>query len=432
MITTYLWARRWATLFGYGLFVGMLATGYLYNLTFVQLGLPDLGTRVVGLSEARVAGAMAALALLTCLVALGCGWTMQRRGWSADLLVKLRLALAVVIAQTALTALALGVRSEGAFWAWIAAASLALGGGVPVTFSLTVDFIPVRDRGYAAALITAGAYFAAAVYPAGWQVETLARQLLPLMVAGVVALAVLALRPPPFVARLARQHEQPAFGIGRFVRAAPPAARPARFGQPGRSTTPRHLVGLVLVMFGVYFIDSLGFLRLVATPVYMTTAWQSPDLGPRLLIGGVHVVTALSAGVLYAALDEKSLFLWILGVFALNHLMYIFDTRLASGDAAVLAMPMLYATAVSLYTVLNFALWADLSTPRTVSFNTALGVALSGWTATFLSTALAITWRLAGMPLAQHFSLVAALALLLFLALLLVYAFQPPRHEARL
>ena len=78
-------------------------------------------------------------------------------------------------------------------------------------------------------------------------------------------------------------------------------------------------------------------------------------------------------------------------------------------------MPMLYATSVSMYTVVNFALWADLSTPRTIARNAALGVALSGWTATFISTALAIGWRLGGVPLGEHLNYVASLAIVFLL-----------------
>jgi hypothetical protein len=79
---------------------------------------------------------------------------------------------------------------------------------------------------------------------------------------------------------------------------------------------------------------------------------------------------------------------------------------------------MLYATAVSLYTVVNFALWADFSTPRTITVNTAVGVALSGWTATFLSTALALRWQTGGMELGEHLRLVQALALVFLLGML--------------
>ena len=177
-------------------------------------------------------------------------------------------------------------------------------------------------------------------------------------------------------------------------------------------------------MFGIYFVDSLGFLRLLKTPLYMQSAWQSPDFDVRLFIAGAHVVGALVAGVLYSSLHQRPLFLWIFGIFALTHLQYSFHIRLESANA-VLSMPMLYALAVSLYTVVNFAIWADISTPDTISLNSALGVALSGWTATFLSTALALRWQ-DSISLERHIQIVDSLAMLFFLVML-VLAFLHPR-----
>jgi hypothetical protein len=91
----------------------------------------------------------------------------------------------------------------------------------------------------------------------------------------------------------------------------------------------------------------------------------------------------------------------------------------------------LYATAVSLYTVINFALWADFATPQNISWKTAVGVALSGWTATFLSTAAAIHWQTNGMPLSEHLRIVESLALVLFLAVLSA-AIWPRGHKGKL
>jgi hypothetical protein len=48
-------ARNWPVMAGYLLFIGMMAVGYFYNVTFVQLGLKDLGERVLALSPAAVA-----------------------------------------------------------------------------------------------------------------------------------------------------------------------------------------------------------------------------------------------------------------------------------------------------------------------------------------------------------------------------------------
>ena len=184
----------------------------------------------------------------------------------------------------------------------------------------------------------------------------------------------------------------------------------------GNTRLDKGLVGLLVLMFGIYFVDSLGFLRIIATPSFVDAAWRSPELAPHLFIAGVHVVAALVAGVLYSALSRRYLFFWIFGIFALVHLMYTFPFRLGSGGQ--LATPMLYAIAVSLYTVLNFALWADLSTPESIGRNAALGVALSAWTATFASTALATQWRVSGMSAARHLQWVDAVAFLFFLALL--------------
>jgi MFS family permease len=412
----YFKARNWPVVAGYLLFVSMMAIGYFYNVTFVQLGLKDLGERVLALPAATVATQMALLALITCLVALAFGWWMMRCGWSTRLLVKLQLALGVVLVQTLLTAVAPHVSSATGFLIWIVTCSLALGVGVPATFSLTTDLIPVRDRGYVAAAITAVAYFAAALFPGGWQIEPFSQAMLLIMVPGVLGLGLivgLATLGRTFVSawvtEAAANHQLAhRFGNGRFLH-----------GSEGR--IDRRFWGFVALMFGIFFIDSLGFLRLIDTPILVDGAWQSPDQAPRLVIAITHVMAALIAGVFYTYEDERHLFYWVFGLFALTHLSYTFSVwLLPETTVTTLGTPMLYATAVSLYTVVNFALWADFSMSQTVSRNTAVGVALSGWTATFLSTALAIQWHTSGMPLEQHLRLVQALALLFLVGMVLV------------
>lgn len=408
-------ARNWTTLFGYALFTGMLSVGYYYNVTFVQLGLVDLGQRLIGLSRSQVAINMAYLALITSAVALAVGLLMMKRGWSRQFTTKLRLAFGVIAAQTILTIIAPHIRSEAGFLAWIVAASFALGVGVPVTFGMTVDLIPRRDRGYVAAAITAVTYFAAPILSAPWEIENFSRQMLVIMIPGVPVLGLLAFRRFAFIERLAQQHTQPEFWFGRYVRR----------DEPGSTRISWRLAGLILLMFGVFFVDSLGFLRMTETPFLMETAWTSPELAPRLAIAGFHVLAAFIGGVLYSALPGRSLFFWIFGIFGLVHLLYTFPFRIGPAESPPpLMTPLLYAMAVSLYTVVNFAIWADVSTPVTISRNAALGVALSGWSATFISTALAIQWEAAGVPLEQHLRIVDALAILFFLGMLVV-AFLP-------
>ena len=405
---------RWLPLAGAALFVGMMALGYYYNVTFVQIGLTDLGRRRLGLAADQVASMMAVLALVTSAVALAVGVGLRRSGRSRDFPYKLRLAVAVVVLQTVLTALTPLVTSPTAYLAWIVAASIALGVGVPVTFGLAVDLVRVRWRGAVAAAITALAYVAAPLGTGDWTIEHFTRQMLWLMVPGVVAALVLLRVGGALVAAWAAQHRDPAFGRGRFVRG--PHAQRAR----------RRLLLALVLMFMVFFVDSLGFLRLLETPVYMANAWHAAELGPRLAIAVAHALAALIGGVLYATFGERHLLTWVFGLFALVHLMYGLDARMGTGGAS-LATPLLYAVAVSLYTVLTFALWADLSTPDDVTVNAALGVALSAWSATFLSTALALRWEAQGVALREHLAGVEAIALVGFVGLLLL-ALGPGRR----
>lgn len=408
--------ERALSLAGTLLFVGMMAVGYYYNVTFVQIGLTDLGRTRLGLAVEDVASAMALLALVTSIVALITGIWLRRTGGARDLVTKLRLAAGVVVAQTLLTALTPFVTSAGEYLAWIAACSLALGVGVPATFGLTVDLVRVRWRGGAAAAITALAYVAAPLGTGDWSVEHFTRQMLLVMVPGSIAAVALAWWGTPVLRLWARQHASPAYGRGRFTQAS-----------AGAMGAPRtRLVVALVLMFGVFFVDSLGFLRLLETPVYMANAWHAAELGPRLAIALTHGVAALIGGVLYASLGERHLLTWVFGLFALVQLMYGIDARLGTGGGALMT-PLLYAVAVSLYTVVTFALWADLSTPDTITVHAALGVALSAWTATFLSTALALRWEAAGVSLREHLASVEAIALIGFAGLLLV-ALVPRRR----
>jgi len=400
------------------LFVGMMALGYYYNVTFVQIGLTDLGRTRLGLPPDAVGTVMAVLALVTSLVGVVVGLWLRRIGGGRDFVLLLRLAAGVVVVQTVLTALTPLVGTPAAYLAWVVVCSLALGVGVPSTFALTVHLVPVRRRGAAAAGVTALAYLAAPLGTGDWTVEHFTRQLLWLMVPGALAALALAWSGSPLVRTWSLQHADPTFGIGRFTR---------RRGADGAAPR-RRLVAALVLMFGVFFVDSLGFLRLLETPVYMANAWHAAELGPRLAIALTHVVAALIGGVLYASLGERHLLAWVFGVFALVHLMYGIDARMGGGGEALMT-PLLYAVAVSLYTVVAFALWADLSTPDDVTVHAALGVATSAWTATFLSTALALRWEAAGVSLREHLASVEAIALLCFAALLIV-AVAPRRRVA--
>jgi len=246
-------------IFGFLLFVGMMAAGYYYNLTFVQLGLEDFGTNWLGLSEISIARDMALLAIFTCFIALAFGWWMMHRGLGRQFRVKLQISFGVILTQTILTAILPVVHSESVFIAWLVLVSCALGIGVPVMFSLTIDLVPVKQRGVAAALVTASAYFAAEVLSKQWDFAAYREQLLLVLIGGCLGMGILAFLRHPWLDILAQQHQQPAFAIGRFVR--------TKTNPNPRSS--RRVIGVIVAMFGIYFVDSLGFLRLLKVPGFM-------------------------------------------------------------------------------------------------------------------------------------------------------------------
>lgn len=393
-------------------YVVLLASGYAYNLTFVQLGLTSFGHDRIGLSDAGVAAAMGGLAVATCAVALAAGWRM--RGWR--LRAKLRAAAIAIVVQTALTAGIGSVTTPVAFAGWLAVAALALGLAIPATFGLASDLVATRMRGWAAAMITGAAYAGSILMLGEWDARLLADRLAPLMAVGAIGLVGLVSLPGPgdrLIRALERQARDDRFAVGRF--AAPGAVRT--------------LILAAVVLFGVFFVDSLGFVRLVDS-AYIGAAWQSPDGFDRATLIGAHLLGAIAAGVLYTVFDERVLLPWIFGIFALVALMYVADIRAGiGGPSQVLVMPILYAVGVSLYTVVTFALWADLSTSADITWNVAVGVALSAWSATFLSTALALGWRTAGLDLDAHLSAVAAVGLVV-LGLYGLRAMLAPRMTA--
>ena len=397
--------RQWIPITGYFVYVAVLTPGYYYNLTFVQLGLTDLGTRAIGMPPEDVSIVMAVLALLTLIVAVTSGVLMDRRGWSTDLYVKFRMLFLIILIQFVLTMAAPFVSTVEAFVGWVVVCSLTLGLGIPVTFSFMLDFIPIRDRGYVAATVAGLSFFVAALYPIEWRIDEFSLVMSAMMVPAVLILGVLSVKRFAFVDVLAGQHERSTFGTGRFCRPAPVRTLSVAFWGP------------VVLMFSVFFIDSLGFLRIIEEPLYIYTSWQSPDMSVRLFIAVLHVVGALAAGVLYTNFDRNWVFFWVFGLFAFTHLLYVFDIRFGVGDTPALILPMFYVLAVSFYTTLNFALWPDLSTSETIGTHTALGVGIAGWLATFMSTALALYSEGIELPLGTHLTYVNSLSLLFIVAL---------------
>ena len=392
--------RDWVPVSGYAAYIATLSAGYYYNVTFVQLGMIDLGSGTVGLGDRQVSLAMAGFALGALLASLVTGRSMDVRGWGTDLRIKLRVLTVVAGAQLVVTAVSPAVDTTLGFASLLAVSSLGIGVGIPVTFGLMGDLIPVSDRGAVAAATAGIAFFAAAIYPMEWRIEQFSLVMTIAMAPAVLTLGLLSFRPSSLIDRLGRQHE--VFGTGRF---AGPGVGKVSFGL------------VVGVMFAVFFIDSLGFLRLVDTPAYISTSWQSPEIGVRVTIAVMHLVGAGIAGILYTNFHWRWLLLGVFGLFSFSHLLYTFHIRFGVGSEPPFVMPMMYVLAVSFYTTLNFALWPDLSTTENMGRRTALGVGVAGWLASFASTSAALYSQGSGVSLLSHLTYVEALALVCVFAL---------------
>ena len=385
----------------FGVYVVVLTAAYYYNLTFVQLGLTDIGTERVGLSPGELAAAMGTLAIATLSVTLVAGSLLDRLGPAVGVRFKFRVLFGVVAAQIAATHAVGAVDSLAGFVAWILAASVLLGTAIPFAFGLLSDLVAPGKRGYAAGTVTALAFSLAAVFPFRWTAERFAPAAIAVLVPAGLVLCVLSV-PGARPGRLAHRTRGDAAPGERET--TDPGVAP-RLGL----SAPAVFAGVVL-LFGAFFVDSLGFVRIIEAPRFVDAAWQSPDAGTRGVIASVHVLGGLAAGVAYAKADHRWLFVAAFALFAATQSLYAYDAAVGGPAALPVVLSLVYVLAVSCYTTVAFALWPDLATPGAVGRYTAVGIGVGGWLATFASTAVALAAERSQLPLGRHLLAVAAVS----------------------
>jgi MFS family permease len=403
-----------STTLGFVVYVAILTAAYYYSLTFVQLGLTEIGAERVGLSRELVAAAMGVLAVTTLTTTLVSGRLMDRLGWGTDIERKFRVLLAVLLGQLVVTYGVTEVSSFPQFLAGILACAVLLGTGIPFAFSLMLDLVAPGVRGYAAGAVTGCAFFLAVLFPFEWTASSFAPAAVVVLAPVVVLLGVLSVAPGLLTGTPRRQQRDGQNNNGGIS------------GWTGMRAAPV-VVGLVL-LFGAFFIDSLGFVRIVETPAYVDTSWQSTDLATRTTIGLTHVAGGVVAGVLYTRLRYLLLFVATFALFAVAQFLYVYDITVGGPAGLDLAMPLVYVLAVSCYTTVTFALWPDLATPETVGTYTAIGVGFGGWMATFTSTALALVSDQIQLGVGTHL-LVVGLLSVVFLSVAMSLWYLTAEHS---
>ena len=390
------------TVAGFGVYVAVLTAAYYYNVTFVQLGLTSIGEDRLGLSVELVAAAMGLLAAATLTVTLVSGRLMDQFGLGTELLVKFRVLFGLLVLLLGVTALAPLVSTFPGFLALILGCSALLGTAIPFAFSLMLDLVSPGLRGYAAGTVAGGAFFLAALFPFEWAAGEFVPAAVVVLAPVVVLLGVLSLSPGAVAVAFDRDSGASPLSLGGVAGTVDLFRAPVT-------------VGLVL-LFGSFFVDSLGFVRIIETPAYVDSSWQSSERATRLAIAVTHVVGGLAAGVVYARRRYLLLFAASFTLFASAQLLYAYD--IAVGGPAVLetVMPLVYVLAVACYTTVTFAIWPDLAEPGSVGTYTAVGIGIGGWLATFASTALALVSDQLSLGIGLHL-LVVGLLSLLFVAL---------------
>ena len=399
----------------FGVYVSILTAAYYYNITFVQLGVTEAGEERLGLSMELVAVAMGLLAVATLTTTLVSGYLMDRFGWGRDVQVKIRVLFGVLLLQTGVTYVFGSVSSFPGFLGWVVVCSVLLGTAIPFAFSLLLDLVAPAQRGYAAGAVAASAFALAALVPFEWAAGNFTLPAVVVLVPVVALLGGLSLAPGV----LGRAESRRGDGSGGRMGT----------GRGFHILTAPVAVGLVL-LFGAFFVDSLGFVRIIETSALVDAAWRSPDYGIRVTLSATHVIGGLAAGFLYARARYLWLFAATFALFAAAQLLFACQLLFDAPSVLGTAVPLVYVLAVSCYTTVTFALWPDLATPETVGRYTAVGVGIGGWLATFTSTALALLSDRLELAVEHHLLGVGVISLLfLFLTLSLWSLYPDTVHD---
>lgn len=393
--------------------ISILSFGYYFSITFVQLGIEEYLRAVLHLDGRATAYSMALLAVVTSVVSVSFGYFMYKSRYINTLYSKLVVLNILILQQAILVWSVQSIDTYLFFLLWVLVLSIGLGMGIPLTYSLFSYLAPRNLRGVIAGVATALTYSIAAGIPVIWSMETFVQQLKILLLASSVGFALFLWIRPSLIQIWEKQSKEISFSQGKFL--ANSTKRELRINQI-----------LIFIFLGsIFFIDSLGFLKLIDTPSILSQTWQSPLLSTHVTIALAHIFGAFVGSLLYSTLPIEKLLLWILGIFIIVHLSFSLAAHANVGFEGALSSPFLYAFAVSLYTVINFAVWPDLSDKKNIAIVAALGVSLSGWLSTFLATSLSFIWKERQYTFFEYINMVDTIAISFFLFGMCVLYIQP-------
>ncbi|MFX0103760.1 MAG: hypothetical protein ACFFCS_29630 [Candidatus Hodarchaeota archaeon] len=353
----------WTRYYPYLFVLALLTANYITGFRFAQWGIPHLGQVHCGVTPNQLSFFMALMAIITCALALISGFLFDK----VELAFRKRLLIFVFCFALQGVVLLLGyyISTPGQFGIWLLVFSSILGVLVCQPFVFIFMLIPSKHRGILAGAITGSAYLIGNFSMVPWTFNGLLVESL------VVSI-------PAFLFIFLGIIKANKFNLPDFS---------GENSNNDENFSRRGFLILVLLMFGVYFIDSFGFMRMKEED-YFWTIWGGSDLPIKLLIGIIHFIAALGMGYIYNKKGNRggiTVICYTFVGFALSDFLLMLSP---SGILLIISVSF-YCATVSFYTVNIFALWADCSSSKNVSSRASIGIGIGGWLSSFTSTALA-------------------------------------------
>lgn len=346
------------------LFVGsMLTANYLTGVKLVQWGIPSLGRDICGVPDAQLNLLMALMAIIACIVAIFSGFLINK----VSLQFKQRLILLLIgfAIQGGIAFIGTLISTQTQFTIWILSFSAVLGFLICQPFVFVFTLIPSKDRGVFAGIVTGLSYLIGNFSMAEWTYIGLSME----TVAVTIPLGL-------FIIYAFLNLEK--MKIYDYTK-----EKDAEYSGPFMKTYNFAIV--VLLMFGVYFVDSFGFLRIAKQPFFMIL-WHG-EFGVKMWLGISHLISAVIMGLVY----KKNKHLGPIIVFISSLTGFVICDFLFSSNptgAFLYITAYLYCATVSFYTINSFIVWADISNSSNISSRAGIGIGIGGWLSSFLSTAL--------------------------------------------
>ncbi|MHA1338599.1 MAG: MFS transporter [Promethearchaeota archaeon] len=406
-------SKFWVNLFPYLFIISSLIGGYVVGFKLIQLGFPDLGIRILKLPEQTVDIGMALMAIFACISAIISGIYIDKKQFS------LRIKLYMMIVGGGLQGAILGFMilfpTPNLFVPWIIAFSLVLGFLFPLIYSFVYYFIPTKTRGLVAGLITGIAYFFGNISPFEWNFEDFIKESIVIMIPAVILLGLLLLNH-----RKIELYEIKDKKTVTTIESTKDIDKNSSKEIAGRFLD-RNLFIVTLFMFGVYFIDSFGFMQVISEDTILNVTWRGP-IETRLLFGLIHFIAAIIMGFLYYKFNEKIVFICSFIGFTVGDFLF----SLYPSGTLLIITSLIYCATVSFYTINSFVVWADISTEKNISKNAGIGIGIGGWLSSFISTSLtnALSRSLTGIEgFSIHMRISGSIAVV-FLILMIFYMWK--------